>query len=56
MTERPHYDWHSAQEYLEELLSMFLEIGVTGATVLDSVGMGHITFVGFGVKFVQLKG
>ena len=29
-------------EYLEELLSMFLEIGVTGATVLDSVGMGHI--------------
>lgn len=29
-------------EYLEELLSMFLEIGVTGATILDSVGMGHI--------------
>jgi len=29
-------------EYLEELLSMFLEIGVTGATVIDSVGMGHI--------------
>ena len=29
-------------EYLEELLSLFLEIGLTGATVLDSVGMGHI--------------
>ena len=29
-------------EFLEELLSVFLEIGVTGATVLDSVGMGHI--------------
>ena len=29
-------------EYLEELLSIFLEIGVSGATVLDSMGMGHI--------------
>ncbi len=29
-------------EYLEELLAAFLEIGVSGATVLDSVGMGHI--------------
>lgn len=29
-------------EYLEDLLSAFLEIGVSGATVLDSVGMGHI--------------
>ncbi len=29
-------------EYLEELLSLFLEIGLTGATVVDSVGMGHI--------------
>ncbi len=29
-------------EFLEELLSVFLEIGVSGATVLDSVGMGHI--------------
>lgn len=29
-------------EYLEELLSAFLEIGISGATVLDSVGMGHI--------------
>jgi len=29
-------------EYLEDLLSAFLEIGVSGATILDSVGMGHI--------------
>ena len=29
-------------EYLEELLAAFLEIGVSGATVLDTVGMGHI--------------
>jgi len=29
-------------EHLEELLSLFLEVGVTGATVLDAVGMGHI--------------
>ncbi len=29
-------------EYLEELLSIFLEIGISGATVLDSIGMGHI--------------
>lgn len=29
-------------EYLEELLSAFLEIGVSGATIIDSVGMGHI--------------
>ena len=29
-------------EYLEDLLSAFLEIGVSGATVLNSVGMGHI--------------
>ncbi len=29
-------------EYLDEILSVFLEIGVSGATVLDSVGMGHI--------------
>ena len=28
-------------EYLDDLLSAFIEIG-TGATVLDSVGMGHI--------------
>ncbi|MBD3413525.1 MAG: hypothetical protein GF421_03720 [Candidatus Aminicenantes bacterium] len=29
-------------EYLDDLLSAFLEIGVPGATILDSVGMGHI--------------
>ena len=29
-------------EYLEDLLSAFLEIGVSGATIVDSVGMGHI--------------
>ena len=29
-------------EYLEDLLSAFLEIGVSGATVVDSVGMGRI--------------
>jgi nitrogen regulatory protein P-II 1 len=29
-------------EYLDDLLAAFLEIGVPGATVLDSVGMGHI--------------
>lgn len=28
--------------YLEDLLSGFLEIGVTGATVLDGAGMGRI--------------
>ncbi len=29
-------------EYLEDILAAFLEIGVSGATVIDSVGMGHI--------------
>ncbi len=29
-------------ELLEDVLSAFLEIGVSGATVFDSVGMGHI--------------
>ncbi len=29
-------------ELLEEILTAFLEIGVTGATVLDSIGMGSI--------------
>ena len=29
-------------EYLEDLLSAFLEIGVSGATVLNSMGMGRI--------------
>ncbi|MBU2645400.1 hypothetical protein KKI24_11900 [bacterium] len=29
-------------EYLEDLLSAFLEIGISGSTIIDSVGMGHI--------------
>ena len=29
-------------EYLDDLLSAFMEIGLPGATILDSVGMGHI--------------
>jgi nitrogen regulatory protein PII len=29
-------------EKLEEVLEGFLEVGVTGATIIDSVGMGHI--------------
>jgi nitrogen regulatory protein PII len=29
-------------EHLDDLLSGFLEIGVTGSTVIDSVGMGRI--------------
>jgi nitrogen regulatory protein PII len=29
-------------EHLEDLLAGFLEIGVSGATVIDSVGMGRI--------------
>lgn len=29
-------------EKLEEVLEGFLEIGITGATVIDSVGMGHV--------------
>ena len=29
-------------EKLEEVLEGFVEIGITGATALDSVGMGHI--------------
>jgi nitrogen regulatory protein PII len=29
-------------EYLDDLLSTFLEIGIPGATVVDTVGMGHI--------------
>ena len=29
-------------ELLEDLLSAFIEIGVSGATVIDSVGMGRI--------------
>ncbi len=32
----------NADEILEEILSLFLEMGVPGATLIDSVGMGHI--------------
>ncbi len=30
------------EEYLEILLEGFVEIGITGATIIDSIGMGHI--------------
>jgi nitrogen regulatory protein P-II 1 len=30
------------EEYLEEVLSLFVELGISGATILDSVGMGRI--------------
>jgi nitrogen regulatory protein PII len=30
------------QEKLDEILSGFIEIGITGATIIDSVGMGRI--------------
>jgi len=30
------------EEHLESLLEGYLEIGVTGATIIDSIGMGHI--------------
>lgn len=30
------------EEYLTEILEAYLEVGVRGATVIDSVGMGHI--------------
>ena len=30
------------EEYLDEILSAFVEVGVKGATVIDSVGMGRI--------------
>lgn len=29
-------------EKLEEVLEGYVEVGVSGATVVDSVGMGHI--------------
>lgn len=29
-------------EKLEEVLEAFVEVGISGATVIDSVGMGHI--------------
>ncbi|MDQ7054728.1 MAG: hypothetical protein Q9P14_18240 [candidate division KSB1 bacterium] len=30
------------EEYLDEVLEAFLELGLRGATVIDSVGMGRI--------------
>jgi nitrogen regulatory protein PII len=30
------------EEYLEDVLSLFIELGISGATILDSVGMGRI--------------
>lgn len=30
------------QEKMDEILSGFIEIGITGATIIDSVGMGRI--------------
>jgi nitrogen regulatory protein PII len=29
------------EEYLNDILEAFVEVGITGATILDSVGMGH---------------
>ena len=42
------------EEYLEDVLSLFVELDISGATILDSVGMGRILshdipiFAGFG--------
>ena len=30
------------EEHLEEILEAFLELGMTGATIVDSIGMGRI--------------
>lgn len=30
------------EEHLEEVLEAFLELGISGATILDSIGMGRI--------------
>lgn len=29
------------EEYLDEILEAFVEVGITGATILDSAGMGR---------------
>lgn len=29
-------------EYLDDLLSFFVELGISGATIIDSVGMGRV--------------
>ena len=30
------------EEFLESVLEGYIEIGITGATIIDSIGMGHI--------------
>lgn len=30
------------EEHLDEILEMFLELSITGATIIDSIGMGRI--------------
>ena len=30
------------EEYLDEILSGFVELGIGGATIIDSMGMGRI--------------
>ncbi|MBI5788600.1 MAG: hypothetical protein HZA78_07085 [Candidatus Schekmanbacteria bacterium] len=30
------------EEYLEDILALFLELGISGATILESIGMGRI--------------
>lgn len=30
------------EEHLEEVLEAFLELGISGATIIDSIGMGRI--------------
>lgn len=30
------------EEYLESVLEGYIEVGITGATIIDSIGMGHI--------------
>ena len=48
-------------EKLEEVLEGYLEVGVTGATIIDSIGMGHIIseevpiFAGLRFMFVGAK-
>lgn len=30
------------EEFLESILTAFVEVGITGATIIDSVGMGRV--------------
>ena len=36
---------------LEEILEGFLEIGITGATIIDSLGMGHVLEISCGLHY-----